>query len=114
MKMMMTAIAAVALSAGVASAQTTTQEAVLGTSDDPVYSVQVQGANGVIYNCKPEIVVVDGVRARPCLAAGGNAGLFAAGAGVTGAGAAAAAGVLALVALAASDDDDSTSTSTTD
>ncbi|MGP6086198.1 hypothetical protein [Antarctobacter jejuensis] len=37
-----------------ASAQQTTQAEILGPSGDPVYSVQILGADGVTYDCRPE------------------------------------------------------------
>ena len=91
MKILATVAATIALS-GAAFAQTTTQAAVLGASDDSVYSLQVQGANGIIYNCKPNPVTVDGNTARVCVRADG-AGLFEAGAGLGGGAAAAVRGV---------------------
>ncbi len=100
------AAATIALS-GAAFAQTTSQAAVLGASDDAVYSLQVQGANGVIYNCKPSLVTVDGNTARVCLRADG-AGLFEAGAGIGGA--AAAGAVLVLLVVAAGSSSSTTTT----
>ncbi|MFG6560944.1 MULTISPECIES: hypothetical protein [unclassified Sulfitobacter] len=108
MKILATVAATIALS-GAAFAQTTSQAAVLGASDDPVYSLQVQGANGVIYNCKPNPVMVDGNTARVCKPAAAGAGLFAAGAGLGG-GAAAAGAALVLVAVAAAGSSSSTTT----
>ncbi|MDF3383548.1 MULTISPECIES: hypothetical protein [unclassified Sulfitobacter] len=109
MKILATVAATIALS-GAAFAQTTSQAAVLGASDDAVYSLQVQGANGVVYNCKPDPVTVDGNTARVCVpAAADGAGLFAAGAGLGG-GAAAAGAALVLVAVAASGSSSSTTT----
>ena len=110
MKILATVAATIALT-GAAFAQTTTQEAVLGASDDAVYSLQVQGANGVVYNCKPNPVTVDGNTARVCVRADG-AGHFAAGAGLGG-GAAAAGAALVLVAIAAGSSSSSTTTTTT-
>ena len=110
MKILATVAATIALT-GAALAQTTTQEAVLGASDDAVYSLQVQGANGVVYNCKPNPVTVDGNTARVCVRADG-AGHFAAGAGLGG-GAAAAGAALVLVAIAAGSSSSSTTTTTT-
>lgn len=109
MKILATVAATIALS-GAAFAQTTTQAAVLGASDDAVYSLQVQGANGVIYNCKPDPVTVDGNVARVCTPASG-AGLFEAGAGLGG-GAAAAGAALVLVAIAAGSSSSTTTTTT--
>jgi len=110
MKMFATVTAAAIALAGASYAQTTTQAAVLGASGDPVYELQVQGADGVIYNCKPQPVVVDGNTARVCVRADG-AGLFAAGAGLSG-GALAAGTVLVLAAAAASGSSSSTTTTT--
>lgn len=112
MKMFATVTAAAIALAGASFAQTTTQAAVLGASGDAEYELQVQGANGVIYNCKPQPVTVDGETARVCVRADG-AGLFAAGAGI-GNGAAAAGALVVLVALAANSSSSTTTTSTTD
>ncbi|UWR34863.1 hypothetical protein K3759_07165 [Sulfitobacter sp. W027] len=109
MKILATVAATIALS-GAAFAQTTTQAGVLGASDDAVYSLQVQGADGVIYNCKPNPVTVDGNTARVCVRADG-AGLFASGAGLGG-GAVAAGAALVLVAIAAGSSSSTTTTST--
>ena len=81
-----------------AQAQTTTQEAVIGASGDPVYTVQIVGANGVVYNCLPDLVVKDGLTVRQCrrVGTGGNLEL--------GPGAAAAAAGLVLVAVISADD----------
>ncbi len=96
------------LTAGAATAQVTTQAAVLGNSGDATYSLQIRGANNIVYNCKPDIVSVDGVRARQCVAAG-EGGLFGAGNGIaTGV----AAGVAALVLVAVVSNDSSTTTTT--
>lgn len=110
MKLFATVTAATIALAGAAFAQTTTQAGVLGASGDAVYSLQVQGANGVIYNCKPNPVVVDGQTARVCVRADGG-GLFEAGSGL-GAGAAAAGAAVVLIAIAAGGS--SSSTTTTD
>jgi hypothetical protein len=101
--------AAVALTATTAFAQDTTQAAVLGESGDATYSLQVQGANGAIYNCAPGIVNIDGVSARRCVTTGGG-GLAGAGAGLATA-PAIGVGVLAVLAVAAASDS-SSSTST--
>jgi len=111
MKNLFAMTAAVAMSfAGIATAQTTTQTAVLGTSDNANYPVQIAGANGETYNCMADIVVVDGVQARRCVNANAGGSLFEAGNGL-GAGAAAAAGALLVIAVAANDSS-STTTST--
>lgn len=108
MKMFATVTAAAIALAGASFAQTTTQAAVLGASDDAVYSLQVRGANGIVYNCKPNPVTVDGNTARVCVRADG-AGLFEAGAGI-GAGAAAAGAAIVLIALASSSSSSATTT----
>jgi hypothetical protein len=110
MKNLMAITAAIALAATAAAAQDTTQASVLGESGDPTYSLQVQGANGVIYNCSPDIETIDGISARRCVTSGGS-GLAGAGAGLAG-GPAIGVGVLALLAIAAGSDG-STSTTTT-
>lgn len=108
MKLFATVTAAAMALSGAAFAQTTTQAAVLGASDDPVYSLQVQGANGIIYNCKPQPVTVDGNVARVCVRADG-AGLFEAGSGL-GAGAAAAGAAIVLIAIASGSSSSTTTT----
>lgn len=110
MKRLITATATAIALSGAAFAQTTTQAGVLGASDDAVYALQVQGANGVVYNCKPDPVTVDGNVARVCVRADG-AGLFEAGAGL-GAGAAAAGAAIVLIAIAAGSSSSSTTTTT--
>lgn len=107
----LTAAVAMSFAAG-ASAQTTTQAAVLGDTGNAEYPVRVQGGNGQIYACKAEIETVDGVRARRCVQGDDGAPLFAAGAGLAGGGAVAA-GALLLVVLAANDGDTGTTTTTT-
>ncbi len=103
--------AAVAFTAATVSVQAATQTGVLGTSDDATYSVQVQGSDGVVYNCRSEIENIDGVQARRCVLATGAGGLALAGAGITG-GAAAGAIALVLVAIAAGSDGSSGTTTT--
>lgn len=95
-----------ALSTTAATAQVTKQQAVLGASSDPVYSVRVEGANGVIYKCKPELTTTaDGTPARVCVREKGDGGtVFDSGTGIGNA-APAAAAVLVAVAIIASDDD---------
>lgn len=102
----------VAFSASGALAQTT-QKAVLGTSSDPVYSVQVEGANGVLYNCKPDLVQdADGRSARECVRASERTGtLFESGTGITNAGPAIA--LLVVAAAAVGGGGDSTTSSAT-
>ncbi|MAM00292.1 MAG: hypothetical protein CL583_17775 [Alteromonadaceae bacterium] len=109
MKMFAAVTAATVVLTGAAFAQTTTQTAVLGASDDAVYSLQIQGANGVIYNCKPDPVTVDGQIARECVRAGGS-GVLDQG---LAANAAAGLGAVALVALAAGGSSSTTTTTTT-
>jgi hypothetical protein len=111
MKLSLLPAMAFALSAGVATAQETTQTGVLGASGDPVYSLQVQGANGVIYNCMPEVQVVDGVRARRCVASGEGT-LRDAGQGLTEAGPAIGALLVVLVAIGSGGGGSSTTSST--
>lgn len=110
MRNLMAITAAVALAATAAIAQDTTQASVLGESGDPTYSLQVQGANGVIYNCVPDIETIDGVRARRCVTTGGS-GLAGAGTGLAG-GPAIGVGVLALVAIAGASGGSSSTTTT--
>lgn len=110
MNKLFTITAAAAMSfAGFASAQTTTQAEVLGTSDNAEYSLQIQGADGVIYNCAPAIVVIDGVQARRCVNASDSGSLFEAGNGMA-AGGAAAAGALLVIAIASNDSSGTTTT----
>ncbi|KZX99155.1 MULTISPECIES: hypothetical protein [unclassified Sulfitobacter] len=108
MKFMISLISSAVVLSSAAFAQTTTTEAVLGQSGNPEYPLQIQGQNGVIYNCEPEIVVTNGVRGRNCIQAG-TGGLFDGGLATA---ATVGAGVL-LVAAIAADDDDSTTTTTT-
>tara|TARA_R100001230_G_C5686714_1_gene196462 strand:- start:789 stop:1130 length:342 start_codon:yes stop_codon:yes gene_type:complete len=112
MKSFVAATVAIIAFSGAASAQTatTTQANVLGASSDAVYSLQVQGANGVVYNCKPDPVTVDGNTARVCVRAE-NAGLFDAGSGIGSAGGIAGA-ALVLVAIAAGSSSSTTTTTT--
>tara|TARA_R100000935_G_C2758070_1_gene132469 strand:+ start:351 stop:692 length:342 start_codon:yes stop_codon:yes gene_type:complete len=112
MKPFVAATVAIIAFSGAASAQTatTTQASVLGASSDAVYSLQVQGANGVVYNCKPDPVSVDGDAARACVRAD-SAGLFDAGAGIGNAGAAAGA-ALVLIAIASGSSSSTTTTTT--
>ncbi|AXI46755.1 hypothetical protein C1J03_12415 [Sulfitobacter sp. SK012] len=97
-------------------AQSTTQQAVLGASDDAVYGLRVQGSNGVIYNCRNDIAVINGAPSRECVRAQSQAvagaDLFSSGTGI-GAGAVLAGGVVLVVAIAAGSDGDSSATSTT-
>lgn len=112
MKMFAAVTAATIALTGAAFAQepTTTLAADLGQSDEPGYPNQVQGANGVIYNCKPGLVTIDGgLPALRCVQAGGAGVLDQ---GLAG-GAAAGLGALALVALAAGGSSSTTTTTTT-
>ncbi len=107
MNRFLTLIAAGLITSGAAAAQTTSQEAVLGQSGDATYSLQIRGANNVVYNCKPDVVSVDGVRARQCVKAG-QGGLFENGNGLT-----VGAGVAAIVIVAVLAGNDSSTTTTT-
>ncbi|WP_417770666.1 hypothetical protein [Stappia sp.] len=80
-------------------AQTTTQETVIGASGDPVYSVQIVGANGVVYNCLPDLVVKDGLTVRQCRRVGSGGSVT-----LDGTGPAAIAAGLVLVAVISADD----------
>jgi hypothetical protein len=93
-------------------AQATSQASENGPSGVDVYSVQVTGADGSIYNCRPDIVDVEGVPTRFCrrssvtgatdgtLFSGGLGGGVGAGIGV------------AVIAIALIGGDGSTSTTT--
>ena len=75
------------------------------------YSLEVIGANGLTYACRPDIVTIDGVTARQCVrpeAAGGD--LFEG--GLTASVGGAILGVVLLAALISNDD--ATATTTTD
>lgn len=55
------------VSGQMALAQQTTQVGGVTPSGDPVFSEQVTGANGLTYNCRPEITTsAGGVPARVC------------------------------------------------
>ncbi len=89
-----------AVSASGAFAQATTEQAKLGASADPVYAVRVQGANDVIYKCKPELTTTaNGTPARECIREDDDTGgaVFDSGTGI---GAAAPAIGVVLVAAA--------------
>ncbi|QFT59891.1 hypothetical protein FIU94_13745 [Sulfitobacter sp. THAF37] len=105
----LTAAVAMTVAAG-ASAQTTTQAAVLGNSGVEGYPTNVQGTNGQIYACTAP-TTIDGVLARRCIQPSGGS-LFDAGAGL-GTGAAVAGAALALIVLAANDGSSGTTTTTT-
>jgi len=101
---------AVLVSATMVAAQgVTTQSSVVGPSGDAVYSEQIVGANGVVYNCRPDPVSRQGVMVRLCQNASAGAAANGTLGGLGGAGAAAAAG-LVLVALVVAN---KSSTSTT-
>lgn len=99
--------AALLMTAGAATAQVTTQEAVGGPSGIAEYPTTVLGANGVTYACKaPE--VIDGVTARRCITPDGAGFASMSPAAIGG-----AAAVIVAVGLIANDDDDASSTTTT-
>ncbi|MEO0668061.1 MAG: hypothetical protein AAFZ99_09115 [Pseudomonadota bacterium] len=107
-------VALVAASAVQAQPVATTQASVGGATGDPTYSVRVIGADGVAYNCRPDVTQVDGSPARLCRrATGGGGGNGALEGGTITAGGAAAIGVVAIALVAGSDSDDSTTASTT-
>ncbi len=108
MKHILSITAALALTAGAAFAQTTSQHSVIGQSGDADFPLQVQGRNGVTYNCRNEVVVVEGVRARQCIRADGS-GLLGAGVGMS---AGTAFGIGALVLVAAAGNGNSSTTTT--
>ena len=67
---------AAGLCAGLAQpalAQATTEARVIGPSGVPVYTVQVLGANGVTYNCRPDTEERDGQVLRFCRRVEGTA-----------------------------------------
>ncbi|MDA7424412.1 hypothetical protein [Thalassococcus lentus] len=63
---------AVSLSNAANAQAVTTQEEVGGSTGDAVYSVRVVGADGVEYNCRPELEQRDGVPTRLCRRHGGS------------------------------------------
>lgn len=90
----------------------TTSEGVEGPSGDNVFSQSVRGADGLLYNCQPNIVSRNGVPTRLCRVAnggalGGNGGFTNIG-GIGGA-AAAAPGLLTLLVTSALSSGNSTS-----
>ena len=103
---------------GGTAAGAATQQAVLGASSDPVFSVRVQGTDDVIYKCRPDIVSrADGTRIRECIPEDAEvaATVFDSGTGIAGAAPAAAGVLVALVVLGTGgDSDDDTATATTD
>lgn len=105
-------VVAAGLLATSAMAQATTESSVLGESGDDVYSLRVQGDNGVLYNCKPGLVETeDGSPARACIRADEGGDVFAQGDGI--AQAAPAVGVVLVAAAVASGGDDNGTTATT-
>lgn len=109
MKRILTTTAALLL-AGTAFAQTT-QTGVLGPSEDSEYALRVEGANGVIYNCKDAVVNIDGADSRECVREGAGGGsIFEGGDGLA---AGAAAGGAAIVVLLVAGKSDNSSTTTT-
>ncbi|MEL6889472.1 MAG: hypothetical protein AAFO86_12290 [Pseudomonadota bacterium] len=107
-------VALVAASAVQAQPVATTQASVGGATGDPTYPVRVIGADGLAYNCRPDLTAVDGSPARLCRrATGGGGGNAALEGGTITAGGAVAIGVVAIALVAGSDSDDSTTTSTT-
>jgi hypothetical protein len=103
----MAAVAAIALTATGAVAQTVSQTDVLGQSGNTAYPLAVEASNGITYACKAE--VVNGM--RTCVRSGGSS-LFGEGAGL-GTGAAVGAAALVLLAVVANSDDDAVGTTTT-
>lgn len=58
---------AITVAANNATAQSVTQQAgVVGASGQEVYTLQVTGADGVTYNCRPDIQNVNGTPTRFC------------------------------------------------
>ncbi len=100
MKTITTLFAACTLIAGAASAQSTTQQSVLGQSGQDIYTLEIQGTNGVVFNCKPEIISANGVPSRECVRPSGSI----LGNGSVAAGAAAAGIALVIIALMANSD----------
>ncbi|MDF3384598.1 MULTISPECIES: hypothetical protein [unclassified Sulfitobacter] len=112
MKMFAAVTAATIAFTGAAFAQepTTTQVGEPIPSGESIYEVQVTGANGAVYNCKPTVITIDGgLPARECVRAGGAGVLDQ---GLTG-NAAAGLGAVALIALAAGGSSSTTTTTTT-
>jgi len=67
----------------VASAQgVTTQQGIVGQSGQQVFSQQVRGADGNLYNCRPNVENVNGVPTRFCRRVSG--GTITTGGGVSG------------------------------
>lgn len=104
-------VALTGLSVGGAWAQDTTQRAVLGQSTNADYPLQVEGGDGVLYNCKSDIgQTADGRAARTCIRADEAGSVFESGTGLT---QAAPALALLIVGAAVASGSDSASSSTT-
>ncbi|KNG95277.1 hypothetical protein [Pseudaestuariivita atlantica] len=88
------------IAAGAAHAQVA-QTGVVGTTDDPVYTTLVQGADGNLYECLPEIENRDGQKVRRCrpqgVVAANSSDPFA---GITGTGGGVGVGVVGLILAA--------------
>lgn len=98
--------AAAATFAAPAIAQTTTAEVVGGPSGNAAYPIEVIGANGVQYFCRPNGVASNGASVYACIRPGAaSAGLALGNGAVAGAGIA-----VAIVALAIAADNETTST----
>ncbi len=101
--------AALLMTAGAASAQVTTQDAVLGDSGVAGYPTTVVGENGVTYACAaPE--TIDGILARRCITPSAGAAGFDA---MSPAAIGGAAAVVVAVGLIANNDDNVNTTTTT-
>ena len=101
--------AALLMTAGAATAQVTTQEAVGGASGIAEYPTTVLGANGVTYACQAP-TVIDGVTARRCITPNAGGAGFAS---MSPAAIAGAAAVIVAIGVIANNDDDAASTTTT-
>lgn len=102
MKQLTLAAVAVSLMAAPLAAQETTQASVNGPSGDPTYSVQITGANGEIYNCRPDIQTVAGQLVRRCQRLSGVVNGQLLGGSLSTGGALAAGAVLVLLAAGSS------------
>ena len=100
--MIPTAAMALSLLAAPVAAQETTQQSVIGASGDPIYSVQIAGANGATYNCRPDIQTVGGRLVRQCRRLNGVANGQLLGGTLAAPGALAAGAVLVLLAASSS------------
>ena len=67
------AVAVTVLASQVQAQGVTQQASVEGASGQQTYSVRVTGANGVSYNCRPDIQTINGVPTRFCRPAAGGA-----------------------------------------